>query len=105
MVGASGCAWWVQWLALSPLQQGPILAAHREGPRNQTNLLYEPDNERRGWGLVMVLTVLVVRRVLMVMVLVKVMAARAGEPSVQCPSVPPCDGEPDWGATVRHNIC
>jgi hypothetical protein len=37
-------------------------------PRNEKNLLYEPDNERRGWGLVMVLTALVVRRLLMVMI-------------------------------------
>ena len=49
------------------------------GPRHATNLSYEPDKERRGWGLVMVLTVLVVRMVLMVMVLVKVMAASDGK--------------------------
>jgi polyphosphate kinase len=48
-------------------------------------------------GLVMVLGVLVARRVLMARVLVRVMAASDGEPSVQCPSVRPCDGEPDWG--------
>ena len=81
------------------------MAAHREGHRNQTNLLYEPDSASRGWGLVMVLTALVVRRVLMVMVLAKVMAASNGEPSVQCPSVPPCAGEPDGGATMRPDIC
>ena len=81
------------------------MAARHEGPRNQTNLLYEPDNERRGWGLVMVLTMLVVRRVLMVMVLVKVMAASDGEPSVQCPSVRPCAAECHWGATVRPHLC
>ena len=75
------------------------------GPRHQTNLSYEPGKKMRGWGLVMVLTVLVVRMVLMVMVLVKVMAASDGEPSVPRPSVPPSAGQPDWGATVRPNIC
>ena len=67
-------------------------------------MLYELDNERCGWGLVMVLTMLVARRVLMVMVLAKVMAASDGEPSVQCPSLPPCVGEPYWGASVRPDI-
>ena len=60
--------------------------------------------DRRGLGLAMVPTVLVVRRALMVMVLAKVMAASDGNPSVQCPSVPACVGEPDCGAVVRPNI-
>ena len=49
------------------------------GPRHQTNLSYEPDKDKRGLLMVVVLTVLMVLMALMVMVLVKVMAARDGE--------------------------